>query len=150
MKLIIKFLRLILILMSLGLFVEYCLVTSDVPPTVTKSTLINFMTVYIIFVVIAVTDFILCLKMQYRGGYLTPAADIFFLILWVFSYSGANIHLDNMLTNDTDCNIIIILIGGISTCVIQCVLSTVNIVSAYAKRKSNCTMTKKRTKDNVL
>ena len=150
MKTIIKFLRLILILMSLGLFIEYCLVTSDVPPTVTKSNVVKFMTVYIIFGVIAVADFILCLKIQYRGGYLTPAAEMFFLILWVFSYSGANIHLDNMLTNDTDCNIITILIGGISTCVIQCVLSTVNIISAYAKRKSNCTMTKQRMIDNVL
>lgn len=150
MKTIIKFLRLILILMSLGLFIEYCLVTSDVPPTVTKSNVVKFMTAYIIFGVIAVADFILCLKIRYRGGYLTPAAEMFFLILWVFSYSGANIHLDNMLTNDTDCNIITILIGGISTCVIQCVLSTVNIISAYAKRKSNSTMTKKRMKDNVL
>ncbi len=69
MKILIKILRAIAAALSLGTLGCYYLITSDVPPVVELNNLYAFMAVYLIVIIIAVADFTVCVRENYRGGH---------------------------------------------------------------------------------
>ncbi len=116
MKIFIKILRAIVIVLSFGALGFYYLITSDVPPVVELNNLYAFIAVYLIAVIITITDFTLCAKYSYRGGNFTLCIEVIILILWVLSYNGVNFSIIN---NGASCIIRIILLGGIITSTLQ-------------------------------
>ena len=116
MKKFIKILRAIVIVLSFGALVFYYLITSDVPPVVELNNLYAFIAVYLIVIIITITDFTVCVKYSYRGGYFTLCIEVIILILWILSYNGVNFSIIN---NGVSCIIRIILLGGIITSILQ-------------------------------
>ena len=115
MKILIKILRSVIIVLSFGILGCYYLVTSDVPPVVELNDLYAFMSVYLITIIITITDFTVCVRYSYRGGYLTLCLEVIILILWILSYNCVNFLIIN---NGVNC-IRNILIGGIITSILQ-------------------------------
>ena len=115
MKILIKILRAVIIVLSFGILGCYYLVTSDVPPVVELNDLYAFMSVYLITIIITITDFTVCVRYSYRGGYLTLCLEVIILILWILSYNCVNFLIIN---NGVNC-IRNILIGGIITSILQ-------------------------------
>lgn len=115
MKILIKILRAVIIVLSFGTLGCYYLVTSDVPPVVELNDLYAFMSVYLITIIITITDFTVCVRYSYRGGYLTLCLEVIILILWILSYNGVNFLIIN---NGVNC-IRNILFGGIITSILQ-------------------------------
>ena len=115
MKILIKILRAVIIVLSFGTLGYYYLVTSDVPPVVELNDLYAFMSVYLITIIITITDFTVCVRYSYRGGYLTLCLEVIILILWILSYNCVNFLIIN---NGVNC-IRNILIGGIITSILQ-------------------------------
>lgn len=116
MKILIKILRAIVVVLSFGTLGCYYLVTSDVPPVVELNDLYAFMAVYLIAIIITITDFTVCVRYSHRGGYLTLCLEVIILILWILSYNGVNFLIIN---NGVNCIIRNILIGGIITSTLQ-------------------------------
>ena len=116
MKIIIKILRAIVVVLSFGTLGGYYLVTSDVPPVVGLNDLYTFMAVYLIAIIITITDFTVCIRYNYRGGYSTLCLEVIILFLWILSYNGVNFLIIN---NGVNCIIRNILIGGIITSTLQ-------------------------------
>ena len=135
MKAIIKILRMIVVVLSLGVLIGYYIVTSDVPPTVEINDLYTFVTVYLITIIITITDFIVCIRYNYRGGYCTLCFEVIILMLWIFSYNGENFHI---IESGVDyIKTILILFGGIITNAIQILAQLICLISSYLKLKDN-------------
>ena len=131
MEVIIKILRMIVVVLSLGTFICYYLVTSDVPPIVEINDLYMFVTVYLITIIITITDFTVCIRYNYRGGYFTLCFEAIILILWILSYNSVNFHIIKNGVN----RIINILFGGIITSTIQILAQLICLISSYVKVK---------------
>lgn len=132
MKIIIKILRAMAVVLSFGTLCAYYLVTSDVPPVVKLNDLYTFATVYLIAIIITITDFTVCIRYNYRGGYFTLCLEIIILFLWVLSYNGVNFLIIN---NGVNCIIRNILIGGIITSTLQILTQIMCLIVSCVKVK---------------
>lgn len=132
MKIIIKILRAIVVVLSFCTLGGYYLVTSDVPLVVELNDLYTFMAVYLIAIIIIITDFMVCIRYNYRGGYFTLCLEVIILFLWILSYNGVNFLIIN---NDVNCIIRNILIGGIITSSLQILALLMCLIVSFVSVK---------------
>lgn len=131
MKVILKILRVITVVLSLGTLTGYYLVTSDVPPIVEPNDFYIFMAAYLVAITITIADFIVCIRYNYRGGYFTLCFQAIILTLWVLSYHGVNFHI----INNGMYRIRNILIGGIITAGLQILTKIMCITFVKMKKR---------------
>ena len=93
MKVIIKVLRVIVVLLSFSALIGYYILTSDVPTIVELNDLYIFISINLVTVIITIMDFAVCIRHNYRGGYLALCSEIIILILWILSYNGVNFQI---------------------------------------------------------
>ena len=83
-------------------------------------------------VIITIMDFAVCIRHNYRGGYLALCSEIIILILWILSYNGVNFQI---IHNDVNCIIRNILFGGIITCTMQILAQLICLIISFIKEK---------------
>ena len=130
MKALTKILRVIAVVLSVGTLIGYYLVTADIPPVAELNYLYILTAVYTAAVIAAITDFTVCVRYNCRGGYFTLCIEVIILILWILSYRGVNIHIND---NGADAVARNILIGGIITGAIQTLTQLMCLVISKAR-----------------
>lgn len=108
------------------------MITSEVPPIVEINDLYTFMTVHLIVVIITITDFTVCIRYNYRGGYFVSYLAVMMLILWILAYCGVNSHIINNRVCDIIRNIII---GGSITSALQILTQVMCLIVSYVRVK---------------
>lgn len=108
------------------------MITSEVPPIVEINDLYTFVTVHLIVVIITITDFTVCIRYNYRGGYFTSYLAVMMLILWILAYCGVNSHIINNSVYDIIRNIII---GGSITSTLQILTQVMCLIVSYVRVK---------------
>lgn len=127
MKVMIKSLRAAIALLSIVALLDYYITTADVPPIVTSNDLYRICLLHLICLVFAAIDFLVCVKNEFRGGYVSLFLSVALLLLWFFSYRGSNFYIGTSEMNRITKQM---LFSGMLFCIIQAILQGILIVRA--------------------
>ena len=126
-----KTLRAAALVLSCAAWLGYMLDTADIPPKIDLSNLYIFSALFFVIILISAADLILSLTKGQRGGYFSIVFDAILLIVWIYSYKGANFNIGNTGANRIA---LYILYGGIISSTVQTAAQLTALVNSAIRK----------------